>query len=77
MEDELKVEIRKLTNALKVSNSFWHSFIKSIINGFGFFIGSAILVAALLYILSHIEGWAYIGRYAHNIMEVMRQGPKK
>ena len=76
MDDELKIEIKKLTRAIKKSNTLWWAFLHGAMSGFGVIVGAAILVALFVYILSKVEGWAYVGNYAHNVMEIIRQKQK-
>lgn len=76
-EKELKKELANLNLALHRSNSLGWSLLRGIFYGFGVFVGSALLVGLLLFILSRIEGWAYIGRYAHNILELLSQSGNK
>ena len=75
MDEELHRELKKLTLAIKKSNSLWWSFLHGATHGLGVIVGTALLFTLLVFILTRIEGWAYIGRYAHNIMEMIRSNP--
>lgn len=73
MEQELIKEMKRLTKAINRTNNLWWTFLRGALNGFGVFVGAALLVAVFVAILTRIEGWAYIGSYAHRIMEIIRQ----
>lgn len=75
MDEDLDKELKKLTKAIKKSNNLWWSFLRGTTYGLGIIVGTAILFALLVYVLTRIEGWAYIGQYAHNIMEMIRSSP--
>lgn len=70
IDDELKYYTKQLAryerNLASLSWNFW----RGVIYGFGFFIGSAILAAVLIYVLSKIQGWAYIGDVIKQIIEI-------
>ena len=70
MEAELNSDIKKLTKVVNKSNSLWLAFFRGIFYGLGFFIGSAILAAVLIYILSRLQGWAYIGDVIQKILNI-------
>ena len=82
-EKELKLleKIEKTNNDLAAatwkSASVWWTLLRGIISGFGVFIGTVLLTAILIYVLSKVEGWAYIGRYAHNVLEIISQSSKQ
>lgn len=73
MDKELINEIKKLTLTINKTNGFWQTFLRGTIYGFGVVVGAALLVAIFVGILTEMEGWAYIGSYAHKIMEIIRQ----
>lgn len=73
MDKELINEIKKLTRTINRTNGFWWTFFRGTIYGFGLIVGAAFLVALFVAILSKVEGWAYIGGYAHRITEIIRQ----
>ena len=63
---------KALVKSNRKVGSVWWSFLRGVMYGFGVFIGSALLVTAFLYILSKVEGWAFIGNYAHNILSILK-----
>lgn len=68
-EKDLQESIENLAKyEKKLSNLSWN-FWRGVIYGFGFFIGSAILAALLIYILSRLENGSTIGTFIHNIIE--------
>lgn len=73
MDKEPTNEIKKLTQAIRKSTNLWWNFLRGIFYGFGFFIGSAFLAAILIYVLSKIQGWAYIGDIIKKILEISGQ----
>lgn len=73
-DQELKKALIDMAKAQKKSNSLGLTFLKGIINGLGFFIGSAILAAVLIYILSKVEGWSTFGGFIKRILDL---SPKK
>lgn len=73
MDNEHIYATKTLTESIKKSNSLWWSLLRGIFYGFGFFIGSAILAAAVIYVLSKIQGWAYIGDAVKKILEISGQ----
>ncbi len=70
----LTKEIKALNITNKKIASFWWTVLRGIAYGFGVVLGTAILTAFSIFILIKIEGWAYIGRYAANILDIIRQG---
>lgn len=68
-KDRLATAIESLTKYEAKSASAWWTFIRGMMYGLGFFIGSAILAAAVLYILSRIEGWSLFGGSIQNIID--------
>ena len=76
MDHELANEMKKLTKAVNKSNNLWWTFFHGAVNGFGVIVGAALLAALFIAILSRVEGWAYIGTFAHNIMDIIRQKQK-
>lgn len=67
-ENQLNDSLEKLTKATEKSASVRWAFFRGIFYGLGFFIGSAILAAGLIYIFSKIEGWGFIGNFIGEIM---------
>jgi len=74
---EQKELVKQLAQYEAKIASYWNTFLRGVLNGFGFFIGSVILVALTLFILSKIQGWAYIGHYVENIINVITNNPNK
>lgn len=66
---------RELARANWKIASVWWSLLRGATYGTGIVIGTALLTTLLFFILSKIEGWEFIGRYAHNILEILRQKP--
>lgn len=74
MEDrELINAIKNLSNYEKKISSLRWNFFRGIIYGFGFFIGSAILAAMMILILSRINTDSFIGRAIQRIVEVAEE----
>ena len=72
MEDqELKKALVDMAKAQKKSASLWLTFCRGVFYGLGFFIGSAILAAAVIYVLSRIEGWSIFGGSVEQIIETV------
>ncbi len=68
-DEELKKSIRDLVRYNRKLSSVWWTFLRGILYGLGFFIGSAVLAAVLIYIFTKLEGWGLIGDSIHNIFE--------
>lgn len=74
MEDqELKSALIEMAKSQKRSVSLSANFWRGVVYGFGFFIGSAILAASLLYLLSHIglEGNNFFSKAVKNVVEAV------
>lgn len=71
MGKEQTDEIRDLIKGINKSNNLWWAMFRGIFYGFGFFIGSAILAAALIYVSSKIQGWAYIGDFVEKFIDIV------
>lgn len=69
-DEELIYHIKKLEKYEGKLSSLWWNFWRGIVYGLGFFIGSALLAAVLIYVLSKIQGWAFIGDYIKKILEI-------
>lgn len=54
-DQSLKESIDALVKYNKKLSSVWWTFLRGILYGLGFFIGSAILAAATIYVLSKID----------------------
>ena len=74
MEDqELKRAITNLTNYEKKLSSLRWAFFRGIIYGLGFFIGSAILAAVLILIMSRINTNSFFGKAIKNVVDVIEE----
>jgi len=60
-DEELKKTLLDMAKSQKKAASLWWNFLRGVFYGLGFFIGSAILAAAIIYILSKLEGWDIFG----------------
>ncbi len=67
-KDRLTKAIGSLAKAQDKTASAWWTFLRGICYGLGFFIGSAILAAAVIYILSRLEGWGSMGGFIQDIV---------
>ena len=65
---QLNESIKRLTAVTEKSASVRWAFLRGIFYGLGFFIGSAILAAGVIYILSKLQGWGFIGNFVEAIM---------
>ncbi len=71
-DDDLKYYTRQLARYERKLSSLSWNFWRGVVYGLGFFIGSAILAALLIYILSGIEGWGNIGKFVHDIIQILK-----
>ncbi len=71
MDNDLEQSLDKLTRATQNSNSLKMTFLRGIFSGFGVFIGSVLLAALFLYILSLLDTTPIIGRWIAQIVEVV------
>lgn len=70
-DDEIKFYIKRLARYERKLSSLSWNFWRGVVYGLGFFIGSAILAAVLIYILSKVEiRWA--GQYVDDIIEILK-----
>jgi len=71
MTEEYNESIKELIKYEKMIVNPWRNLVRGIFYGFGFFIGSAILAAALIYVLSHlgIDGNNFFSRAIKGIVE--------
>jgi len=67
-KDRLAKAIENMAKSQDKTASVWWTFLRGIFYGLGFFIGSAILAAAVIYILSKLEGWGSMGGFIQNIV---------
>jgi hypothetical protein len=81
-EKMLSKELRELQEVLIEVKHYWRkqsslrwNFVKGIIYGFGFFIGSAVIVGFLLYLLTHlnISSDSLLGRFIQDFIEIMKK----
>ncbi len=66
VQADLASEIEKLNvilTKLYTRNSFWHSFFRGILTGFGYAIGATIIFAVLVYLLGKINLVPVIGEW--------------
>lgn len=75
-ESELEKSLTKLEEAINKQNSFRSSFWRGVFNGFGFFVGSAILTAVLILILAKLPDTNPIGHFLHSIVDVVNENRK-
>jgi len=64
--------LKKLNETLRKSNSLWWSFWKGTFYGLGVFVGTAVFAVIVVYILSKIQGWAYVGDFAARVLDMAR-----
>ena len=69
---ELENILKKLTAIEKNRLSLKHAFLKGIFYGLGFFVGSALLVATAIYILSLFNTAPIIGDYINKILLIIQ-----
>ena len=75
MKNETLNPIEENTAAIKKSNSLGWNFLKGISYGFGFFVGSAILVSILVYCLAFlkIDGNTFSGKVIQKVISTAQQ----
>jgi predicted membrane protein len=71
-EEEFSRLVKQLVKYEKKLSSLWWNFCRGVVYGLGFFIGSAILAAVLIYILGRVDGNGFIGRYFHDIITIIK-----
>jgi hypothetical protein len=81
-EELLRDDLKQLQNILDDLNKYqkrqaslrWN-FWRGVFYGFGFFIGSVLLTAALVYVLGHLgtDGNSVFGRFIENIVETVEK----
>lgn len=72
-DEELIASLKNLARQEQKLASLRWTFYRGIIYGFGFFIGSILLVALFLYILSFFDTAPVIGRFIKNILDAAGQ----
>lgn len=65
--------LKKLNDSLRKQNSFWWTFWRGAFNGLGLLFGTAVLAIVVIYVLTKIQGWAYVGDFAARVLELARQ----
>lgn len=71
-EHEFSELVKQLVKYEKRISSLAWNFWRGIVYGLGFFIGSALLAAFIIYLLGRIEGGSVVGRYLHDFVEILR-----
>ena len=71
---ELSQEIGQLATIEKKQASVWWTFLRAAMYGLGFFIGSAVLAAIVIIILSRLEGFGSLGGFIDQIMKNIGRG---
>lgn len=71
-EDEFSKLVGQLVKYERKLSSLSWNFWRGVVYGLGFFIGSAILAAVLIYVLGRVEGNGFIGRNFHDIIEIIK-----
>lgn len=66
---ELSEEVNHLAKIEKKQASVWWTFLRAIMYGLGFFIGSAVLAAAVLLILSRLQGFGGLSNFIDQIIQ--------
>lgn len=67
---ELSEEIGQLAKIEKKQASVWWTFLRAAMYGLGFFIGSAVLAAVVLIILSRFQRFGNLGDIVDQIMKI-------
>lgn len=67
--DRLAKAIEGLTKSQDKTASAWWTFIRGAMYGLGFFIGSAILAAIVIIILSKLQTFGTIGSFIHDVIQ--------
>lgn len=71
MGDISEDQMKKLTKAINKSNNLWWAFFRGIFYGFGFFVGSAVLAAVLIYLFSGLKSWSFVGDAIEKILDIV------
>lgn len=71
-DQELKELLRKLIQTQAREVSLFQTFLRGIVSGFGVFVGSAVLVALLIYILSLFNTAPIVGGYVEKIINAIK-----
>jgi hypothetical protein len=72
-EEALIKSMEKLVAATEKSNSLKQNFLRGALYGFGVFVGGAILVGGLVFLLSHvsIQSDSIFARFINRIVEIV------
>lgn len=70
---ELHDVISSIKEYQRKQSSLTWNFWRGVIYGFGFFIGSALLAAALIYILTKVGNDSFFGRFIQNIVNIVEK----
>jgi|GEM_PF-994333 len=73
IKDEISKELAVLSKRIARQNNLWWVLLRGIFNGFGIFVGSVILIAILIWILSLLNTAPIIGDYVSKIVDVVNQ----
>jgi hypothetical protein len=71
-DDELKKALEDLTAQERKTASLRWTFLRGIVYGFGVFIGSILLVALFVWILSKLNTAPIIGDYVSRIYDIIK-----
>lgn len=66
---KLSEALFNLTRAEQKRASVWWTFIRGMMYGLGFFVGSAILAAIVILILSKLQNWGNLGGFIDQIIQ--------
>jgi len=70
--EKIEAAINKLAAANQKQASLWLTFWRGVLYGFGFFVGSALLAAGLIYILTLMKSWGALGHILGQIADSIR-----
>lgn len=68
-KERLSRAIESLAQSEAKSASAWWTFLRGAMYGLGFFIGSAILAAVVILILSKLQNFGSIGSFIHDVIQ--------
>lgn len=75
-QEGLEQEVMRLRKVEQKRLAFWPNFLSGIASGFGFFIGSAILVGVAIYFFSFFNTVPIVGNYVKNIINYVESQKK-
>lgn len=67
--EDLTKEVGQLADATEKQASPLWTFFRGTMYGLGIFVGSAILAAVVIYILSKLQSWGAVGDFIHQIIQ--------